>query len=283
MLILDKMTFISFVVPNNKYIPISLNSQRHRTSLIKNEDFLTGIEIGIPLNIFSNIFTNLHYGYDVTNWEVVFMQFVLGFYTYGKDRYYDALEYKKNPYNTSKVELYENIYNSKEVYISAIYSSYLLFSIWVLMNDNILLPYILLLYLNGEYKLYKKYLGVFKPAYIGFMWTMSSVILPCIVNDNSYDIFKYPADYLPCFLILFATSSFADNKDISDDIINNVETIPVKYGIEKSNFINMFALIVSSILLVENPNFENRILVNSLVEVQNFVTMGLLYNSTFNN
>ena len=67
------MTFISFVVPNNKYIPISLNSQRHRTSLIKNEDFLTGIEIGIPLNIFSNIFTNLHislvmlpqaFGYD---------------------------------------------------------------------------------------------------------------------------------------------------------------------------------------------------------------------------
>ena len=277
------MTFIRFTVPNNKYIPIYINSQTHRTSLITNEDFLTGLEIGIPLNIFSNIFTNLHYGYDITNWEVVLMQFVLAFYTYGKDRYYDALEFQKNPYNTSKIELYNTINNSREGYRLAIFSSYLIFTIWVLINDNILFPYILLLYLNGEYKLYKKYLGIFKAAYIGFMWTMSSVILPCVVYDNSYDIFSYPIDYLPCFLILFATSSFADNKDISDDIINSIETIPLKYGIEKSNLINLFALIVASILLIENPNFENRIWVNSLVEVQNFVTMGLLYNSTFNN
>lgn len=277
------MTFIRFTVPNNKYIPISINSQIHRTSLITNEDFLTGLEIGIPLNIFSNIFTNLHYGYDITNWEVVFMQFVLAFYTYGKDRYYDALEFQKNPYNTSKIELYNTINNSTQGYRLSIFSSNLIFTTWVLINDNILFPYILLLYLNGEYKLYKKYLGIFKPVYIGFMWTMASVILPCVVYDKSYDIFNYPIDYLPCFLILFATSSFADNKDISDDIINSIETIPVKYGIEKSNLINLFALIVASILLIENPNYENRILINSLVELQNFVTMGLLYNSTFNN
>ena len=28
-----------------------------------------GGELGIPLNIFSNIYTNLHYGYDITNYK----------------------------------------------------------------------------------------------------------------------------------------------------------------------------------------------------------------------
>ena len=53
---------------------------------------LSGIDIGIPLNIIQNVFTKLHYGYDITTLKMVLMQFVLGYYTYGKDRYLDALD-----------------------------------------------------------------------------------------------------------------------------------------------------------------------------------------------
>ena len=72
-----------------------------------------------------------------------------------------------------------------------------------------------------------------------------------------------------------------DNGIILEDTINNIHTIPVKYGIEISNTISFIALVISAILLIENPNFENRMVINSLVELQNIGTMALLYNNTF--
>ena len=57
---------------------------------------LNGLDIGIPLNIIDNVFTNLHYGYDITTPKVILLQFLIGYYTYGKDRYKDALEYYEN-------------------------------------------------------------------------------------------------------------------------------------------------------------------------------------------
>ena len=113
------------------------------------------------------------------------------------------------------------------------------------------------------------------------MWTISTVILPCFLYENNYNILNYPYDYLPCFLILFATSNFADIKDIDEDIINNISTIPVKYGKEFSNTLSFFALAISNILLIENNNFDNQIVINSIIEIQNFVTMALILNNTY--
>lgn len=67
---------------------MSLDPLLHTTTLP-----LNGIDIGMPLNIIDNIFTNLHYGYDITTLKVVLLQFLIGYYTYGKDRYKDAVEY----------------------------------------------------------------------------------------------------------------------------------------------------------------------------------------------
>ena len=114
------------------------------------------------------------------------------------------------------------------------------------------------------------------------MWTLASVILPCVIYEHNYNIINYPLDYMPCFLTLFATSNFADVKDITEDKINNITTLPIAIGEKKSNFINLIALSLSSILLIENPNFDNRIIINSIVELQNFGIMYLLYNNTFN-
>tara|TARA_B100000902_G_scaffold397269_1_gene460499 strand:- start:8457 stop:9305 length:849 start_codon:yes stop_codon:yes gene_type:complete len=251
-------------------------------------NLVTGFDIGIPLNIFSNIFTNLHYGYDITTPKSILIQFLLGYYTYGKDRYSDALEYIANPYNTTKEELYNYIYDNRDNYnvtlsISFLAIIYILFTS-VSDKEQILynLPFIPLFYLNGEYKSFKPMLQEFKPIYIGIMWCLASLVLPCVLYEHNYDILNYPIDYIPCILTLFATSNLADNKDIEEDINNGIMTIPVKYGIAPSNIISFIALVISSLTLIENPHFENRMFINSVVELQNFAVMGLLYNSTFN-
>ena len=254
--------------------------------IYNSDTFLSGFDIGIPLNIFQNIFTNIHYGYDITTPKLIILQFLVGYYTYGKDRYSDAIEYIKKPYNTDKKDLYNFINDNKNYYKITILSSFYLFTIILLSNpDDIefLLPFTFFLLINGEYKSYKQYLNTFKPIYIGIMWTIATVILPCILYEHNYNIINYPNDYIPCFLTLFATSNFADEKDIEEDKINNINTIPVKYGIKVSNSINIIALIISIILFMENKNFGERLLINSIFEIQNFATIGLLLNSTLNN
>lgn len=255
---------------------------------MNNINLLSGIDIGIPLNIFSDIYTNLHYGYSITTFNSIIIQFLLGYYTYGKDRYNDALEYENMPYNTKKSTLYKNILENKRLYDITLFMTFLSI-IYILFTDignnidNIFfnLPFIPILYLCGEYKSYKIYLREYKALFIGIMWTISSLILPCALYDHNYNILYYPIDYIPCILTLFATSNFADIKDIDEDRENNITTIPVKYGLINSNIISFIALVISSILLIENNNFENRIFINSIVEIQNFVLMGLIYNNTF--
>lgn len=263
---------------------------RIKNSPIMNDaNLFTGFDIGIPLNIFSNIFTNLHYGYDITTPKSVLIQFLLGYYTYGKDRYSDALEYIANPYNTTKQELYDFIYTNRDNYNITLSLSFIAI-IYILLTsisdkEQIVynLPFIPLFYLNGEYKSFKPALAEYKAIYIGIMWCLASLVLPCVLYEHSYDILNYPLDYIPCILTLFATSNLADNRDIDEDTSNGIMTIPVKYGITRSNIISFIALVISSLSLIENPHFENRIWINSIVELQNFAVMGLLYNSTFSN
>ena len=249
---------------------------------------LNGLDIGIPLNIFSNIYTNLHYGYDITTTNSILIQFLLGYYTYGKDRYSDAIEYYENPYKIEekKEELYNFLYENKKFYdltlnLSFIWIGYLFVNQQTTSEIINNIPFIPILYINGYYKYFKQNLDIFKPLYISIMWTISTIIIPCVLHEHTYEILKYPVDYLPCLLTLFATSNFADSKDILEDKINKINTIPVKYGLKTSNIISFVAIVISSILLIENNNFENRIVINSLVELQNVGLMYLLYNNTF--
>ena len=248
---------------------------------------LNGLDIGIPLNIFQNIFTNLHYGYDIASVKSTGIQFLLGYYIYGKDRYNDAIDFINDPYETEKEDFYKSLYKNKNLYDITFNLTF--FAIIVLLlNENTVndiiynLPFIPLIYINSEYKNFKKHLNIFKPLYIGISWTIASIIIPCVLYEHNYDILNYPADYIPCILTLFSTSNLADARDIDEDRIKNINTIPVKFGKKYSNTISFIALIISSILLIENPNYELRPIVNSIVEIQNFAIMGILYNNTFN-
>ena len=266
--------------------PLMYRNHLISNNIVASDILLTGVDIGIPLNIFSNIFTNIHYGYDITNIESILALTLVGYYTYTKDRYSDAIEYQKIPYNTTKIELYNNILSNKKFYEKTIiFSFFTFFAIILSTNDGndfvILSPYLILLLINGEYKLFKKYLSIFKSIYIATMWTIATIFLPCIMYDHNYDIINYPIDYLPCFLTLFASSNYVDVKDINEDKMNNITTLPIKIGERNSNIINIFSLLLSNILFFENSNFDKRIVINYLFELQNFVAIYLISNSTF--
>lgn len=246
------------------------------------EDF----SIGIPLNIFSNIYTNLHYGYDITTPKIVVLQFLLGYYAYGYDRIKDAIEYQNSKnitiYSENKIQLYEKILNKKFEYNLAI-NTVLMISIYLLTVDNYHithLPFIILLYFSGTYKQYKPLLGIYKPLYISIMWTITVIGLPCVFYDNNYNILLYPQDYLSCLLFIYSASNFADINDLEEDKKLGVNTIPVVYGKKITSLISFITVSIAAILLIENPNYENRFWINTIIESQHIGLMYFIYNNT---
>lgn len=232
---------------------------------------LVGIDMGIPLNIIQNVFTNLHYGYDITTFKAILLQFLIGYYTYGKDRYRDALVYETNKYDTPKKELFEYLIKYKDLYKLSYDASFIFIVFILLMDDNMInnIPFIALLLSTDYYNEIKKLGPLIKPTYIAVMWTFSAAVLPAIMHDHNYSILNYPIDYLPCAMTMFSSSTILDIKDIEEDKINGVRTIPSVYGLEKSQMLTIFLLGLSSLLVGLNPNYLENPLPNSVYEFIN--------------
>ena len=235
------------------------------------ENPLPGIDIGIPLTIFQNTYTTLHYGENIINFKDIALQFLIGYYVYGTDRYNDAIDYHYHPYNTTKSYMYQNIYKNKIFVYKCILFSYLT-TIYLLMHDQYYIyniPFLFLLQILNNYKKMKPALGPFKPVFISIMWTICAIGLPSVLHDHNYDIFYHPQDYLPCTLTLFSCSNIIDNKDIREDSINGINTIPVLYGKDTSNYISLLSIIASSTILGMNHNYLQFPIQNSILEIQN--------------
>lgn len=232
---------------------------------------LVGIDMGIPLNIIQNVFTNLHYGYDITTFKAILLQFLIGYYTYGKDRYRDALVYETNKYDTPKKELFEYLIKYKDLYKLSYDASFIFIVFILLMDENMInnIPFIALLLSTDYYNEIKKLGPLIKPTYIAVMWTFSAAVLPAIMHDHNYSILNYPIDYLPCAMTMFSSSTILDIKDIEEDKINGVRTIPSVYGLEKSQMLTIFLLGLSSLLVGLNPNYLENPLPNSVYEFIN--------------
>lgn len=232
---------------------------------------LVGIDMGIPLNIIQNVFTNLHYGYDITTIQSIILQFLIGYYTYGKDRYKDALVYEKNKYDTPKKELFEYLLKYKELYKVSYDVTFVIIMFILLFDQNIInnIFFVILLYSTDYYNEIKKLGPIIKPSYIAVMWTFSAAILPAIMHDQNYSILKHPMDYLPCAMTMFSSSTILDIKDIEEDKINGVKTIPSVYGLEKSQILTIFLLGLSSLLVGLNPNYLENPIPNSVYEFIN--------------
>ncbi len=243
---------------------------------------LVGVDMGIPLNIIQNVFTNLHYGYDITTSRAILLQFLIGYYTYGKDRYRDALVYEKNRYDTPKKDLFEYLIKYKQLYKLSYDVTFSLLVFILLMDQDIInnLLFIVLLYSTDYYNEIKKIGPIVKPTYIALMWTFSAAILPAIMHDHDYSILKYPMDYLPCALTMFSSSTILDIKDIEEDKINGVRTIPSVYGLEKSQMLTIFLLGLSSLLVGLNPNYLENPLPNSVYEFINLFLASYVFMQT---
>lgn len=299
------MKLYSFLRNNNNIIKtIPISSKQYfspNPTPIKptNRKLIPGVELGLPLNLFQFILTYLHFGYNIINPSLVTLQFLIGVYTYGKDRFNDALEAESLDleFPKEKTDLYNYIINNKN-YLQNIYDfTYYLILLLLSFNlhyDNIynlesssiiFSSTFLLLESTNYYKIFKESFGYLKGIYVGSMWTLSTVILPSILYTNNFDILYYPQHYLPLFFLIFSTSTLLDSKDIEEDKANNISTIPVIIGEKYSKLLCNISLSISSLILVnneinqlnpQNNNYINFVL-NLLIVFMNF---SLIFNSS---
>ena len=247
------------------------DSRRNKYLTLGITNPLPGFDIGIPLTIFESTYTYLHYGENILNFKLILIEFLLGYYAYGRDRYNDAIQFERYPSQNTYKDVYTYILNNKSFVYQSLNICY--FSIlFILLNDEKFIyniPFILLLQSLDSYKQFKPLLGPLKPVYIGSMWTIASIILPCVLYEHNYSILLSPLDYIPCTLTLFGASNIIDNEDIIDDSNNKINTLPVLIGLDNSIYISLLALILSSLMIGLNPSYLDNSLGNSYLELQN--------------
>ena len=252
----------------NKLNRINIFNCRTNLKKMPTQMILPGMEIGVPLTIFQNIFTTAHYGYDISNENNILLQFCIGYCAYGTDRLLDYYNIDNESISINKIPLYNKIERNKELMIVSLILSYI-YVITYLNENEYTMPFIFLLLSTVFYKPFKNRFGELKSLYISIFWTLSSVILPCIINDSSYEIFYDPGSYIPALLTIFSYSSIADIKDINEDFYNNINTIPVMIGKENTYKLGTAILLIANIIFLTNPHFSDRLFVNSLFEIQN--------------
>lgn len=261
----------SFISPNK----LTKTFRRNACSKMKMFDNpFPGSEIGIPLNIFQDIFTNLHYGEQIINGKDILLQFSIGYFAYGLDRYLDATNTNDFDFlSERKKKLYKYINSNQELILCSLVTSYT-YIIYNLTQQEETIPFIFILLSIFQYRNIKTSLGELKALYISLLWVISSVIIPCVIHDHNYSILNSPEDYMPGILTLFSSSNYADTFDVLEDKAENINTIPVKYGTNISNKISIFMLILSTVIFGLNPHYSDRVIVNTLFELQN---LGLIF------
>lgn len=244
--------------------------KRDTTIPIKNNNILPGLAIGIPVNALSYTFTNLHYGYDIMNLNTVSLLFGLAFIAYNYDRTLDSIYSlnKPNSITDKKYPRHKYYYENIELYLS---SNTIIFGLisYFFATQEIYLPFFVLLNSIINYRTLKTQFGELKSTYIAVCWCLASLVLPCVIHDNDYSILEYPLDYMPFVLTLFSYSNIADIKDIEEDKLNNVNTLPVRFGADNTKAISLFLICIASYLFAINPNFNTNILWNSFYEIGN--------------
>lgn len=238
-----------------------------------------GLEIGVPLNIFQFVFTRLFYNTNIMNLRTILFQFTTAYFSYGFDRLVDSYEINNvtninyNNTNYDKYNLYKFIQNNELFIINTIIIAFF-YDIDVLLSNEKTYPFIVLLLSTFFYKDFKLNYSLLKPIYIGILWTVSSIIIPCVLYENNYNIVLHPEIYLPCFLTLFASSNLIDIKDIEEDFENSIFTIPIKFGIKNAIIISYISIIISSLLIFTNENYHNNLIINDIYLFQN---LGLFF------
>ena len=226
---------------------------------------LSGIEMGVPINIISKVSTDVNFAYCPLTKESILFNCLLGFSTYKQDRYLDSLEYINNVNNTilnKKHDYYISIVNNEKHVQLTLFCSYIAICIFALYyHIGIILP---LFTSTFTYKYIKqnKRISYLKPFYVAGMWTFCIIVIPILLNNNSpsisFDIFNAMT---PTFLNLFSLTNLEDLKDYDEDLLNGVNTLPIILGPIKTKGIVLLSSLLSIIMFINSPyflsNFQN--------------------------
>ena len=283
------MTFINNLIIKKNVIPLKSNilmlNILNNTNSINNNNFynpIIGSNLGIPLNLLQYIYISTYYQENLITPKLVALQFAIGIFTYGSDRLIDALEYSDTSnYSIDKIDYYNYLKKNKNFNILTITLSY--FYIFNLLIDNPnTYPLLILLTSTIYYKNLKTSYGEFKAIYIGFFWTIGTIILPSVLISNNYEILKEPTIILPSILNMFASSNLLDIKDIDEDKKENINTIPVIFGKNIAISMSHISIILAMLIYFNNENFYNNIYLSLLYESQSFGSFFLNFNNTKN-
>jgi hypothetical protein len=248
---------------------------------------IIGSNLGIPLNLLQYIYTTSHYGENIINNDYILLQFAIGIFTYGTDRFLDALNYdtytypNNTIYNLEKSNYYKYLLKNINFNILVLLTSYL-YILSLLINNVENYPFIILLTSTIGYRNFKKNYGQFKALYIGLFWTCGTFLLPSILHDGNYEVLNDPAIYISALLSMFGSSNLLDIKDKEEDKKENINTLPVLYGEKNAIAISHFSIFLSMLIFYFNNNFYNNIYISGLFEIQNFGNFFLTFNNTKN-
>lgn len=216
------------------------------------QNAVPGIAIGSPLVTLAALFTSLRYGENIIGPKDIYLQVLIGYFTYGYDRLLDAMDAMEagDDANLSerKQKLFETIRDNKTAVIATLTASFAL-SLRELADNPQTMPFIPLLLSTLAYKDLKTHCSVSKPFYIATLWTMCSVVLPSVMHDKNWSILRSPQDLLPAALLMFGSTNLADAMDIEEDKAKGIETLPVKLG-KLPSFIMAGAAIGGSLAMI---------------------------------
>lgn len=280
------MTFINNLIIKKKIVLLKsnilmLNNFNNTTNSVFYNPII-GSNLGIPLNLLQYIYINTYYQENLITPKLVALQFAIGIFTYGSDRFIDALEYSDTSnYSIDKIDYYNYLKKNKNLNIFIISLSYIYITS-LLINNQETYPILFLLTSTLGYKNFKTNYGQFKALYIGIFWTIGTVVLPSVLLSHNYDILKEPTIILPSIFNLFASSNLLDIKDVKEDKAEKIYTLPVIYGSNFAIGISHISIILAILLFYNNENFDNNIYLSLLYEAQSFGGFFLNFNNSNN-
>lgn len=235
---------------------------------------LSGVEIGIPINLMSKISTEANFFKSPLTKESILLNFLLGFTTYKGDRYLDALEtlneknltslYVNSSNGNSKLNYYEYILENEKSVQFTLFCSYISLCIFVIYyHIGLIVPLITSTFMYKSLKQNKK-ISFLKPFYVAGMWTFSCCMIPLMLSGNeinqvsiidAMDFNDYYQLLSPTFLSLFSTTNLADLKDVDEDLINGVNTLPILLGTQKTKGIVLISSLLSIYIFMQSEYF----------------------------
>ena len=261
-----------------KFINNGLKNINNLKNIIKenpifyDRNFYSGLELGIPLSIFEYTFTYNHFGTNIVNFQDICLLSLIGYVTYGCDRFLDSIEFYENnesiEVNDKKKNLYKFLHENKYDVLKGLFLSYFLLDLFFLKNENItfFLPF---MYSALYYKEIKLNIPCFKPLFVACLWTTASVIIPSILYENNYNIIYDFYSYVPAYFSLLGLSNYLDIKDVKEDEQYGYLTIPNVLGLKSARLISIIALLFSTLLYTQNEHFGERYLIDFFFVIQN--------------